>query len=171
MCDRSAASNDGMPTARRPRGHGHRSPPPFREPSERNATDRRPCAEHAPPGLNRVIAAHELSHVELRERLGSAADKVPQWFDEGLAVVVSDDRRYLTPASGGATDRCRVRSDEALPETLHDWLAWPSDDGHRLYAVSACRVDRWLAAHGGRRALLALVDRLRQGEEFPRIRP
>lgn len=125
----------------------------------------------SPRGLNQVIAAHELSHVELHERLGPAAGKVPRWFDEGLAAVVSDDRRYLRTASERRPDRCRIRSDEALPETLSDWLGGASEGGQRLYAVSACRVSRWLDDQGGRQGLLALVDRLRAGEEFPPVRP
>jgi hypothetical protein len=55
----------------------------------------------SPRGIDPVIAAHELTHVELHSRLNGAA--VPQWFDEGLAVLVSDDPRYLRPDG----DRCR----------------------------------------------------------------
>ncbi|TDC83557.1 hypothetical protein E1193_08290 [Micromonospora sp. KC606] len=48
---------------------------------------------------------------------------VPQWFDEGLAVVVSDDPRYLKSRS--ADDRCMAPPDGALPQTLDQWLgAW-----------------------------------------------
>ncbi|MFI7467140.1 hypothetical protein [Nonomuraea sp. NPDC049646] len=50
----------------------------------------------SPRGLDPVIASHEMSHVELHARLASSAE-VPQWFDEGLAVVVSGDPRYLAP--------------------------------------------------------------------------
>jgi hypothetical protein len=74
----------------------------------------------SPRGIDAVIAAHELAHVELHERLGSHAGHVPQWFDEGLAVLVSDDPRYLRPET--AVDRCLVASDEALPATLPEWL-------------------------------------------------
>ncbi|MFG1943168.1 hypothetical protein [Nonomuraea sp. NPDC048826] len=51
----------------------------------------------SPRGADPVIASHELSHVELHTRLAGA--EVPQWFDEGLAVVVCGDPRYLAPAS------------------------------------------------------------------------
>lgn len=125
----------------------------------------------SPRGLNQVIAAHELSHVELNERLGSHNGRIPQWFDEGLAVVVSDDRRYLTGVAADGADRCRISSDEVLPETLSDWLTKAAKDDQRLYAVSACRVSRWMDANGGRQGVFDLIERIRSGEPFPRVRP
>lgn len=122
----------------------------------------------SPRGLDPVIAAHELSHVELRTRLGSHADQVPQWFDEGLAVVVSDDPRYLAPAS--APDRCRVDPDGALPATLDQWLRAASAD-EQVYARSACRVVRWAATSGGRGAVLTLIRRLKAGGDFADLVP
>lgn len=45
-----------------------------------------------PDGFNEDVIAHELLHSELRTRLKNK-DKVPEWFDEGLATVV--DHRYI----------------------------------------------------------------------------
>lgn len=115
----------------------------------------------SPRGLTPVIAAHELSHVEFRQRLGDAA--VPQWFDEGLAVLVSDDARYLEPAD--APDRCLVEPDGPLPETLGGWLAAASAD-ERTYARAACAVHRWVRDHGGPTAITTLAVRLAAGESF-----
>ncbi|MFY1691478.1 hypothetical protein [Plantactinospora sp. WMMB782] len=120
----------------------------------------------SPRGVDVVIAAHERSHVELYHRLRSP-DAVPQWFQEGLAVLVSDDLRYLLPAT--AADRCRVVSGEPLPQTLDDWLA--ARGGDRLYAVAACRVSRWVAGHGGPAAVLDLIDRVNRGERFSTLVP
>ncbi|WP_173529338.1 hypothetical protein [Nonomuraea antri] len=111
----------------------------------------------SPSGIDVAIAAHEMSHVELHTRLGSAAGRVPQWFDEGLAVVVADDSRYLKPETAG--DRCLVSTDEALPRTLDEWLRAARAD-RNTYAKAACRVSRWLAANGGPRAVLDLPDNL-----------
>ncbi|GGK64996.1 hypothetical protein Ppa06_18260 [Planomonospora parontospora subsp. parontospora] len=120
----------------------------------------------SPRGIDPVIVSHELSHVELRDRLGSAADRIPKWFNEGLAVVVSDDPRYLLP--GTAPDRCRVGPAGAPPSSSVEWLrAAGADD--QVYARSACRVHRWLAANGGRAALIGLLERLAAGEEFALI--
>ncbi|MFF4193165.1 hypothetical protein [Nonomuraea sp. NPDC001831] len=124
----------------------------------------------SPRGLDPVIASHEMSHVELHARLSSSAE-VPQWFDEGLAVVVSGDPRYLAPesasesASDPAPDRCLVAPSGPLPVTLEEWLRAASADP-ATYARSACRVSRWLGENGGRAALLGLVTRLNAGEPF-----
>lgn len=113
----------------------------------------------SPRGLDPVIASHEMSHVELHHRLASGA-RVPQWFDEGLAVVVSDDRRYLAPET--AADRCLVPPDGPLPATLDDWLRTASEDPD-TYAKAACQASRWLSANGGRTGLLAAIERLKSG--------
>jgi hypothetical protein len=123
----------------------------------------------SPRGIDPVIAAHELSHVEFHERLGAQREQIPQWFDEGLAVLVSDDSRYLL--ANTAADRCRVTSgasDGALPSTLDAWLGAASAD-EQVYAKAACRVSRWVGAHGGSRAVLDLIDRLKDGEHFTAI--
>ncbi|MEU8333578.1 hypothetical protein [Micromonospora sp. NPDC048839] len=117
----------------------------------------------SPRGIDPVIATHELSHVEFHVRLGSRRDQIPQWFDEGLAVLVSDDARYLLPRT--APDRCRNASSEPLPRTLHAWLRAAGAD-EEVYAKAACRVYQWVDAHGGEPAVLDLVDRLNRGERF-----
>ena len=111
----------------------------------------------SPRGIDPVIAAHELTHVELHARLGTGS--VPQWFDEGLAVLVSDDARYLRP--GG--DRCLVEPAGPLPETLDGWLRAASADP-RVYAQAACAVSRWTATGD----VHALVADLAAGGTFPR---
>jgi hypothetical protein len=121
-----------------------------------------------PRGIDPVIAAHELSHVELHRRLGRIhylMGAVPAWFDEGLAVVVSDDRRYLAPAN--APDRCRVRADEPLPTGILEWVrqAGPYDT-KQLYAKAACRVADWIANSGGGAAVMRLVALVSSGTPF-----
>ncbi|MEU8379870.1 hypothetical protein [Streptosporangium sp. NPDC048865] len=116
----------------------------------------------SPRGVDPVIVSHELTHVELHARLDGT--DVPQWFDEGLAVLVSDDPRYLAPAG----DRCLADSGRPLPATLGDWLRAASADPG-LYAEAACRVSRWAEANGGKRALRTLVERLPAGHSFPGI--
>jgi hypothetical protein len=120
----------------------------------------------SPRGLDTVIAAHEMSHVELHQRLDAA--HVPQWFDEGLAVLVSGDERYLLPDTG--EDRCRLDSHEALPETLENWLQAAKSD-EQVYAKAACRVSRYVDAGGGPQAILTLIDSLNHDHPFPAITP
>lgn len=122
----------------------------------------------SPRGLDPVIVSHELSHIELHHRTGAVATfrrDIPQWFDEGLAVTISDDPRYLKPA--GEADRCLIRSDEPLPTTRGAWVENASS--HDLYAKAACRVSTWLAAHGGAKGVIDMVDHLNAGETFDAI--
>ena len=118
----------------------------------------------SPVGANETIATHELSHVEFHERLGSARGKVPHWFDEGLAVLISDDSRYLKPSSEG--DRCRLPYEQASPIVDSDWRAMTAGGVDRPYLHAACVVSRWTSAHGGPAAVLDLIARLRDGADF-----
>jgi hypothetical protein len=120
----------------------------------------------SPDGLDPVIIAHERAHVELHGRIGLLnfwTGAIPTWFDEGLAVVVSDDPRYFHPAS--EADRCRTAPDGPMPERLKDWVKAAGSD-HMLYARAACRVLRWTQRNGGHEAVLRLIDRINQGEAF-----
>ncbi|WP_283136322.1 hypothetical protein [Rhizohabitans arisaemae] len=120
----------------------------------------------SPAGVDPVIAAHEISHVELDSRLNSGRGELPQWFDEGLAVLVSGDPRYLAPETAG--DRCLASTDAALPVTLDAWLRAAGAD-KTTYAKAACRVTRWVTANGGPRAVLDLIRRMNAGERFEAV--
>ena len=106
----------------------------------------------SPRGLDPVIVAHEMTHVEVHRRAGV---DLPQWFDEGLAVVVSDDRRYLLPP--GSADRCRVEPAGPLPVTLGEGLQAASAD-EQTYARAACRVSRLLDEAGRPELVTGLGD-------------
>ncbi|BCJ62182.1 hypothetical protein Jiend_56040 [Micromonospora endophytica] len=121
----------------------------------------------SPAGANVTIATHELSHVEFHERLGSASGSVPDWFDEGLAVLVSDDARYLKPA--GEPDRCLVPYEQALPIVDADWGDATHGGVDRPYLLAACVVSRWTAANGGSAAVLDAIAQLRAGADFPAV--
>lgn len=116
----------------------------------------------SPEGANETIATHELSHGEFHRRLGSARPKVPQWFDEGLAVLVSEDGRYLAPGP----ERCKLPYEEALPVTTADWWSPANAGDDRKYLQAACVVSRWVGAQGGSAGVLDLIKRLRDGAAF-----
>jgi hypothetical protein len=123
----------------------------------------------SPRGLNVTIASHELSHVELHHRLGllrSINNSIPSWFNEGVAVVVSDDRRYLAPAE--ASDRCLVRSDGPLPGTMAEWDKAAGQSDSHIYAEAACRVSTWMSSRGGSSAVTTLVKMVSTGMSFSR---
>lgn len=88
---------------------------------------------------------------------------MPAWFDEGLAVVVSDDLRYLRPDI--ITDRCLVEPALDLPVERFEWASRSAAD-HSLYTHAACRVLRWMKSHGGREAILALIRHIADGDSF-----
>jgi hypothetical protein len=113
----------------------------------------------SPKGLNTTIAAHELSHVEVHARIGALAQMrgvVPAWFDEGLAVLVSEDKRYLK-AGASSDERCLKAPDQEPPVSPFVWgplagrAPW-------IYAQAACQVLRWMEANGGKAGLLAAID-------------
>jgi hypothetical protein len=120
-------------------------------------------------GLNQTILAHEFSHVELHARLGvlrRLTGALPAWFDEGLAVIVSDDARYLGPGATSAT-RCLAEPSGELPSGT---LQWGRAAGRTrgLYAQAACRVMRWMEANGGKAGLRAAILQVADGvRRFP----
>lgn len=113
-------------------------------------------------GTDLTIASHELSHIEVRNRVRSLGRGIPTWFNEGLAVYISGDSRYLAPA--GSPDRCLVRSAEPLPERLPEWLRRARADN--LYAKAACRVSEWVSAKGGPAAVRKLLAQVAAGTPF-----
>jgi hypothetical protein len=111
----------------------------------------------SPRGIDPIIASHEISHNQIHRRIGfvhSLLGDVPEWFVEGVAVVVSDDPRYLTPAS--AADRCLVEPDGPLPTTLAVWIE--NAGPQQLYAKSACQVARWRALRAGSKAVVRILS-------------
>ena len=120
----------------------------------------------SPAGLNPVIATHELAHVEFHQRLGAQRGKVPHWFDEGLAVLVSNDPRYLAPET--AADRCLTGYADALTVTTGAWSATAATND-RSYLKAACVVSRWVTAAGGSPAVLDLIHRVTHGDAFTSI--
>jgi len=122
----------------------------------------------SPGGWNRTILAHELAHIELHRRVGVftlVSGALPAWFDEGLAVIVSRDRRYLKFDPDGKAG-CKVADTGSLPETGQSWRRQAAKDAAPIYAMAACRVSSWLHRHGGPPAVIALARALRQGKTF-----
>lgn len=109
-----------------------------------------------------VVLTHEWTHAEFLQRLGPRVNFVPAWFAEGLAVYVSDDRRYLAPAS--FSDRCLIDPAGELPETPSDWLQVTTHDT-KPFARAGCRVSRWLARKGNG-AVLELFREINSGRSF-----
>lgn len=138
-------------------------------------------------GMNWHFIAHEWSHAELSKRLGLVAWRdMPQWFDEGVAVVVSEAPEHSEPhwqyldAHGIAKpNRDELRSLHKLAQ----WLAAGEryQDGknaerrargepeiHALYAAAGHEVRPWFS-QVGTTGLLQLIDQLNAGADFSAV--
>lgn len=125
----------------------------------------------SPCGSRAAIVSHELSHVELAARLGWQAeilDKVPQWFDEGTAVMVSLAYEFSDEAW------CEASHDgESAPqlnelESSKDWNQVTGNDGANMqlsYGTARQEVVRWYAKVG-RNGLAQLIQALKEKRHF-----
>ncbi len=108
-------------------------------------------------GLDKATLTHELAHVEFHKRLGSAKswNRVPMWFDEGLAVLACNDPQYK-------------KTDVTLPlKDLVSQKQWVSAIRARLPAYSVARqaVQRWYKKAGSQ-GLQTLIAQLQKGDSF-----
>ncbi len=110
-------------------------------------------------GLDKITLTHELSHVELHKRLGSSQvwNKVPMWFDEGLAVMACKDPRYSTAVPIPVMSLNKLVSQ-------HQWIDAVRSD-KPAYHVAKKAVEAWYQKFG-RQGLQAMVTRMQQGEDF-----
>lgn len=118
------------------------------------------------PRANSDMAfTHELAHTELHNRLGPLMFNVPTWFDEGLAVNVSDDPRYLAPA--GSKTRCIVAPPKLMPANGAAWVS-ATEDTNTPYAEAACLVSIWLERQRSMGAVPQLISEIKAGIPFDR---
>lgn len=122
-----------------------------------------------PKGINVIEISHELSLIEVSGRIGlyhSIMDTVPAWYEEGVAVLVSDDPEFIAPVRANV-DRCLADPSGILPVDMTKWLD-EADEYPFIYAQAACRVDQWMLARGGSSAVSRLLARVARGESFTR---
>ncbi len=106
-----------------------------------------------------VIAAHEVAHAEIHWRMGYVGwlkGAVPAWFDEGLAVVISQDPRFRRDVPAAA-----VREIMGITSFAGQWSAHAEHVGWQTaYGAAATRVrqlQRRIGNEGLRRFVLKLV--------------
>ncbi|MHB1619978.1 MAG: hypothetical protein ACYCTY_08375 [Sulfuricella sp.] len=117
----------------------------------------------SPSGLNVVIISHELTHIELHTRVGAFRSwrSIPAWFDEGLAVLVSQDPRYTEEAWLKATEHGRNIADlNALTWGKGSWL--------QNYGTARHAVGEWYS-HAGHAGLIHLIAEVKKGEDFDSV--
>jgi len=127
----------------------------------------------SPSGARVAIVAHELSHVELAARLGGLRQvtaKIPQWFDEGSAVMVSRAEEFSESAWLDATEQGEDAPRIYDLEGVDDWNRITGNRGIHMqhsYGTARHEVARWFDKVG-REGFLRLVDALAQDESFYR---
>ena len=138
----------------------------------------------SPRGLNWHFLAHEWSHAEISNRLTvNAWLRMPQWFDEGVAVSVSkapehseNHWQFLV-----ASNISRPVPDELRTfKSLNQWLAGVHKYGddtnverkakglpeiRPVYAAAGHEIRPWLAA-AGIHGVLAFIAKMNAGDEF-----
>lgn len=141
----------------------------------------------SPRGLDGHYIAHEWSHAELHNRLGFAAYlRTPSWFDEGVAVAVSQ-----APANSEAHWQYLVAHHVPRPSRVElmtfisnkQWLAavhrYGSPDNPKriahgeppitpVYTAAGHELRPWLA-RAGAAGLLELIRRVKDGEKFATV--
>lgn len=121
----------------------------------------------SPRGLDVVIAAHELTHIELHNRVGAfrSLRVIPAWFDEGLAVLVSEDPRYTDEAWLQATDHGRnVPELKAIGKTTQ----LGNENWQLSYGTARRAVGEWYL-QAGRVGLERLIAEVRDGKDFDSV--
>lgn len=120
----------------------------------------------SPRGLDVVIVSHELTHIELHTRIGTfrAWHSIPDWFDEGLAVLVSEDARYTDRAWLKATD-----NGSKAPELNSIGKTVPLGGDWQIgYGTARRAVGMWYAS-AGRAGLKRLIAEIKAGKEFDSV--
>lgn len=128
-------------------------------------------------GLNTDVIAHEMSHIELLKRIGwwKTINGIPQWFNEGLALML--DRRFVSETN--ARERYRSYRDEWRYYTgngrdlllLKDIATMRSffRGGQRhvmsAYMTSGMEVSYWLLRRGDI-GLQRFIAKMQQGVPF-----
>ena len=107
--------------------------------------------------LSPDILSHELAHVEFSARIGyRKRDKIPNWFDEGLAVVFDD--RYSE-----AEWRSRTNDGKTAPDL--DQMGIITYNDRLGYLTAKHEVQRWLDVVG-QEGFWALLESIQSGDEF-----
>lgn len=138
----------------------------------------------SPRGLNWHFLAHEWSHAEMHSRLTlSAWWRMPQWFDEGVAVVVSEAPQhseehwqYLVASQIPRPSREELMTLEASRQWLNavdrygetknvERRARGELELNPVYSAAGHELRPWIAKVGSR-GLVEFIERLNRGEKF-----
>lgn len=130
----------------------------------------------SPRALNSAMVSHEWSHTELYPRVGGlwAWRRIPNWFDEGVAVMVSEDPRHGEQVWSTIINEGIV---PPPPDELSSHRKWiqavkkfrdPDINPNNLavvYTTAGHAVREWYDK-AGRDGLLELVQQVKEGSSF-----
>ncbi len=136
----------------------------------------------SPNGTNIDVLSHELCHAELLERIGwqTRRQKVPIWFDEGLAMLVDKRFEYWTVLQKDwktLTDSETLKNNGFNNSTPSDSLNFSTlslqnlqtteqfftQDAQLHYFLAQQEVSRWYNEKG-QKGLLELIDNLKESD-------
>jgi len=131
-----------------------------------------------PKAFTKFIISHEISHSEVVKRCGSVLKwkKIPQWFDEGLAVVVGPDPRHNNKAWGKILREQLPHPSKEELMNIHSVKTWNKltkkynksldyDDIVVIYATAGHYVSEWYSKVG-KNGLLKLFEKINNGCSF-----
>jgi len=131
----------------------------------------------SPEGITKALIAHEWSHAELYDRIGGypKIKRVPAWFNEGLAVVVSDEPSHSEEVWNYIVNNDIPRPQLAELTTRKDWVIAVRTYGNNnagdpekvsvVYATAGHEVRRWFN-NVKTKGLINLIEMLNQGVPF-----
>jgi len=115
-----------------------------------------------PKGVNKMILTHELAHIQLHSKMGPQDvfnQRIPAWFNEGLATHLSKDPRLtsFTPKAAHWVKQAQSFRDWGR---LHDTRDWQDTYGAAQSIVAALHVEI------GDDGLRQLIDQALQSGDF-----
>jgi hypothetical protein len=123
-----------------------------------------------PKSFIREAIAHEWSHAELFARLNGKINRVPGWFNEGLAVVVSElphhsEAVYQEAVSSGY----RIPSMSDLAAREWDFKKFENSKGLNVFYSTAGHEVRMWHQRVGQPGLLELIEDLEARKKFSEV--
>jgi hypothetical protein len=116
-----------------------------------------------PNGMNVDVIAHEMCHCELAKRVGMLnREKIPAWFDEGLAMQLDDREKYGEEEWVKLTGYGKSVPDIKLVNTSERFY---NSQAASHYIIAKHELKQWLAAVGTN-GLSELVLKIKKGREF-----
>lgn len=130
----------------------------------------------SPRGLTVPIIAHEWSHAELYSKVEGffGISTIPRWFDEGLAVVVSNEPTHSETVWQEINLQGLSCPDIAMLQSRNDWLGATRKHGDAsfnkegysvVYSCVGHEVRRWYR-NAGRSGLAHFIETIRYNKPF-----